>query len=75
VPFGTPLPDDQATLEALTPADLRRVAQRRLRAEAMTLVVARPPLTYAGAAVISGVAILLIVAAIVVRVRRRRRAA
>ncbi|HUP44131.1 MAG TPA: pitrilysin family protein [Thermoanaerobaculia bacterium] len=75
VPFGRPLPDDMAALEAITAADIRRVARSRLQPEAMLFVVARPPLTYVGTAILLVVVVALIVALIVLRLRRRRRAA
>jgi predicted Zn-dependent peptidase len=73
VPYGRPLPDDIASYEAITSADLRRVARARLNPEAMLFVVARPPLTYTGTAVLIAVVVILIVALIVLRIRRRRR--
>lgn len=73
IPFGQPLPDDFAALQAVTTSDIRRVAKARLRPGALMFVVARPPLTYVGTAVLCVVVLLLIAALIVLRVRRRRK--
>ena len=73
IPFGQPLPDDMAALEAVTSADIRRVARARLRPGALTFVVARPPLTYVGTAILGLVVLLLIAALIALRIRRRKK--
>lgn len=73
VPFGAPLPDDRSSLESISAAEIRRVAQVRLRPEAMTFVVARPPLTYTGTIILGVAVLLLITALIVLRIRRRKR--
>jgi predicted Zn-dependent peptidase len=71
VPFGGALPNDFASVERVTAAEIRAVAAKRLRAGALMFVVARPPFTYAGAAIFIGVLVLAIVAIFVI-VRRRR---
>ena len=66
------LRDEFADIDAVTAQDVLRVAQRRLQPKAMTFVVARPPLTYVGAAAAGTAVVVLIVLLIVWRARRRR---
>ena len=73
IPFGQPLPDDMAALQSVTSSDIRRVAKARLRPGALMFVVARPPLTYVGTAVLGVLVLLLIAALVVLRIRRRRK--
>ena len=73
IPFGQPLPDDMAALEAVTSADIRRVAKARLRPGALMFVVARPPLTYVVTVILGLVVVLLIAALIAIRIRRRKK--
>lgn len=74
VPFGSPITNEFAAAEAVRPADIRTVARARLRSDALMFIVAKPPLTYAGAVIVSIVVVLAIVVLIVWRVRRRRTA-
>ena len=69
---GTGPRDEFAALEAVTEGDVLRVSRRRLQSEAMMFVVARPPLTYAGAAILAVVVLLLVIAILVWRSRRRK---
>ena len=73
VPFGAPIPNAFEQAAAVTPADVVRVAKTRLRPDALMFVVARPPLTYTGAAVLAAMVLLAVTAFIVWRVRRRTR--
>lgn len=72
VPFGAPIPNEFAAAEAVTPRDVQRVAKARLRNDALMFVVARPPLTYLGAALVVVATILVILGLILLRIRRRR---
>jgi len=72
VPFGAPLPNEFASAERVTPADVLRVAKARLHHGALMFVVARPPLTYTGAAVLGVVVVLVAILLIVWRRRHPR---
>lgn len=72
VPFGAPLPNEFAAAEGVTPAAIRAVAKNRLRSGALMFIVARPPLTYTGAAVAGVLCVLAIAALIVIRRRRAK---
>lgn len=72
VPFGATLPNEFTLAERVTATNVRDTARARLRPGALMFVVARPPLTYAGAAIVIGVLVVAIGALIVVRRRRAR---
>jgi predicted Zn-dependent peptidase len=72
VPFGAPLPNDFAAAEKIVPSTIRNVARAHLRNAELMFVVARPPLTYTGVAVLIGVLLVGVVALVVLRRRRAR---
>ena len=66
------LRDEFAEISAVSAEDVLRVARRRLQPQSMTFVVARPPLTYVGAAVAATATLILIALLVTWRVRSRR---
>jgi hypothetical protein len=72
-PFGAPIVNSFDAIQAVSAADVLRVARARFADDRLFRATARPPLSYVEAGVVSVVIISLLVGGVIWIARRRRR--